>query len=332
MSHRLPLIDRRQLLVGATAVASTALLAPHALADEAMPNLSFATVAPPGTPWAKHTSRLKKRVKEATEGRVKMKVYLGGALGDEKEAARKVSKGELSGWLGSATGLADIIPELAALELPYLFSGSAPETDELIDRRLRGPIDALLAPKGLKLIGVSAGVDRWVGTRFGPVRRALDVRGRKMRTHPHAVHTSTWRALNAQPAPMADGVGAAIAERVVEGAEGGPHTLLEGLAGCTHLTRTRHSYRPQLLVVHRATWRRLPREVRSIFEARDVQTRPDVERLEGDLNQRAQRQGVEVYTPTRTERTAMATATRGLHREFTDRYGSTLYKAITKHI
>ena len=47
------------------------------------------TVAPEGTPWEKQMKRSRKHIGKASNGRIKLKVYLGGQKGDEKSLVRQ---------------------------------------------------------------------------------------------------------------------------------------------------------------------------------------------------------------------------------------------------
>ncbi len=57
--------------------------------------LKFATVAPAGTTWMKEMKAGAKNVKERTEGRVKIKFYPGGVMGNDQSVHRKIKIGQL---------------------------------------------------------------------------------------------------------------------------------------------------------------------------------------------------------------------------------------------
>ena len=47
--------------------------------------IKFGTVAPEGTPWTEQLNKIKKRVERESEGRVKLKLFPGAAIGGEIE-------------------------------------------------------------------------------------------------------------------------------------------------------------------------------------------------------------------------------------------------------
>src|SRR5688572_14561818 len=90
--------------------------------------MKIATVAPDGTPWADLLKKYKKDVEKASEGRITVKLFLGGTLGDENESVLKCKRGQVEA-VGASTGaIASQVPEVNVVEVPYLFR-SAEEAD-----------------------------------------------------------------------------------------------------------------------------------------------------------------------------------------------------------
>ncbi len=331
--------NRRNFIAGSAAAVSTFFIGrPRAKAGEAEITLKFATVAPPGTPWATHTSRLKKRVKEGTDGRVRVKVYLGGGLGDEDSTASRCQKGGIAGWAGTSAALASLIPPLAALELPYLFP-SDKAADDILDNKVRADIEKLLDKAGFKLLFFSENGHRSIGANFGFIKSTGDLKGKKMRSQSHDVHINTWRALGASPEPMAvTDVMTALQTGVVDGFDNTPLFTFAAswFQAITHFTLTEHSYQPAMAVMHKGTWDQLPKDVQDLIagdiKAESEYGRKKVRAIKSQLIANFGNAGIAVHTPTSSELDAFKKATKPTHKKFTDKYGSDLYKAITKHI
>jgi TRAP-type C4-dicarboxylate transport system substrate-binding protein len=331
---------RRNFVVGSAAAVSTFFIGrskAHA-GDEAEITLKFATVAPPGTPWSAHTDRLKKRVKEGSGGRVRIKAYLGGALGDENSTASRCRKGGIAGWAGTTAALASICPDLAAFELPYLFPDLA-TADDILDNKINGDIEAMLAKAGFKLLFFSENGHRSIGTNFGFVKSTGDLKGKKMRSQPHDVHQNTWRALGASPEPIAvTDVMTALQTGVVDGFDNTPLFTFAAswFQGISHFTLTDHSYQPAVAVLHLDTWNSLPADIQALL-ADDIKGesawgRKQVRKIGPGLIANFGAAGIAVHTSTQAEIQAFAQATLPTHKKFTDKYGSAFYKSITKHI
>jgi TRAP-type C4-dicarboxylate transport system substrate-binding protein len=103
------------------------LVAPSlAIADNV--ELRIATLAPTGSPWMEVLDRASAEIESKTEGRVKIKYFTGGQLGDERDYIRKINLGQIDGAAVTAIGLAMIDPSILVLQLPMLF-----ETQEEVD-------------------------------------------------------------------------------------------------------------------------------------------------------------------------------------------------------
>ncbi len=190
-------LTRRRFIGTSAALAATATLGP-AWADDVEFRLKVATVAPPGTPWAKQLRKLEKQVRERSRGRLQPKIHLGGSLGDEKTSAGR--SGDDAGWAGSPSGLSDSLPEINAYELPFLFA------DERRARRATDgakiQTDALLRRARRKLIFTGELGFHALGTP-GPIRSPADLSGLRIATPPGSPRGRIWRALGARPQTVA---------------------------------------------------------------------------------------------------------------------------------
>src|SRR5690348_10834748 len=83
--------------------------------------IKIATLAPDGTSWMKLFREWQKKVEERTEGRVRIKFYASGIMGDEKDVMRKIRLGQLSGAAISIIGLVALDPYMRALALPRTY-------------------------------------------------------------------------------------------------------------------------------------------------------------------------------------------------------------------
>jgi len=128
-----------------------ALMSSHTLAA----TLKIATLAPAGTTWMKEMKQGASDIKKMTEGRVKLKFYPGGVMGNDKSVHRKIKIGQLHGGAFTSGGLSHVFPEIQALSLPMLFT-SFDEVDYVraqIDDQLKQDIEK----NGFVLLGISEG-------------------------------------------------------------------------------------------------------------------------------------------------------------------------------
>lgn len=117
--------------------------------------LKIATIAPAGTTWMKEMKQGASEIKKKTEGRVKLKFYPGGVMGNDQSVHRKIKIGQLHGGAFTSGGLSHAYPGIQALSLPMLFT-SFDEVDYVrarVDDQLKQDIEK----SGFVLLGISEG-------------------------------------------------------------------------------------------------------------------------------------------------------------------------------
>ncbi len=82
--------------------------------------MTVATVAPADSPWSALLTTFKESVEKKTAGKVKVKLMLGGALGDENETVTKCSRGQIQAVAASTGALGSKVPELTKSSIRYL--------------------------------------------------------------------------------------------------------------------------------------------------------------------------------------------------------------------
>lgn len=139
--------------------------------------IKIATVAPEGTQWMEDLRAAGKKIEARTDGRVKLKLYGGGVMGNDKKVLRKIRIGQLQGGAFTATGLSERYRDIVLYGLPMAFQSQA-EVDYV-----RGKMDPLLR-QGLEDAGfVSFG---FAGGGFAllmgaePITDLTELRGRKV--------------------------------------------------------------------------------------------------------------------------------------------------------
>ncbi len=87
--------------------------------------VKLGTLAPEGSPWHDTMLGLREDWQEASGGKVNIKLYAGGILGDESDMVRKMRIGQLHAAALTAEGLMYIIPEFDVLRMPMLIQNDA---------------------------------------------------------------------------------------------------------------------------------------------------------------------------------------------------------------
>ena len=84
-------------------------------------DIKIATVAPDGSRWMQQMRAGAEEVKARTAGRVTLKFYPGGVMGNDAQVLRKIRIGQLQGGAFTAGGLAERYPGLNLYGIPLLF-------------------------------------------------------------------------------------------------------------------------------------------------------------------------------------------------------------------
>ncbi len=115
--------------------------------------LKFATIAPEGTTWMNIMNEMNDDIKETSGGRLKLRFYPGGVMGDEVDVLRKMRINQIHGAGFSGVGLGEIVPDVRVLDLPFLFRNYN-EVD-YVHNRLLDKFSADYNKKGYILMGWS---------------------------------------------------------------------------------------------------------------------------------------------------------------------------------
>jgi TRAP-type C4-dicarboxylate transport system substrate-binding protein len=149
------------------------LLAGASLAGE----FKIATVAPEGSQWMKGIRAAAADIKAKTEGRVVVKIYGGGVMGNEKQVLRKIRIGQLQGGAFTASGIAEKYPDIVLYGLPMLFRSQ--EEVDFVRRRMDAQLARGLEQAGFVSFGIAGGGFARIFANK-PVTATDDMRGQKI--------------------------------------------------------------------------------------------------------------------------------------------------------
>lgn len=301
--------------------------------------MKAATVAPEGTPWSALMDRIKARTLKRSQQTYKFKVYYGGRLGGEKETLRETKKGRIHLWGGSMAALATMVPELYALETPYLFA-SVEEADFVLDRYVRPEVDKLLAQRGFVLYQFAENGWHGIGLRDRCVTGPKSLEGIKIRAQEAAVYLDTLRAMGANPIEM--GVPEVLPALKQGTVDGFTNTPLFAFAtswyqGVKFFTPTRHVYQPAIIVYSKVWFDAQPKPIQTILMS-EVQAdqefgRKAVRQIREALLDNFTRAKIEVCPTPKPMLEEFRRVTRGVFKKYEKRAGKRgagLYRAIAR--
>lgn len=192
-----PGISRRGLLVAGVGAA----LAAPSLALAATRDLRLGLITPEGHPWNNAALRLADQLKSETRGRLTMTVFHAGRLGNEAAMMQQLQTGVLDFGFIQAAELGSRIPQIAAINAPYIVRSTAS-----VARFVRHPVAVRLfdvLPDETGSIGLGWGI---TGMRAifsaKDLRTVDDIAGMKLRINPTPAFRDFYRSLGATPMPI----------------------------------------------------------------------------------------------------------------------------------
>ncbi len=117
--------------------------------------LKISTLAPDGSVWMKAMREGAAEVAERTQGRVKLRFYPGGSMGNESAVLRKIRVGQLHGGAFTVGTLSEVYPDIEVYALPVLFR-SYDEVD-YVRQRMDSKLAAGLEKNGFESFGFIEG-------------------------------------------------------------------------------------------------------------------------------------------------------------------------------
>lgn len=158
-------------------------------------------------------------VESKLPGKYDVQVYANAQLGDDVRATEGVRMGTLESVATSASPLVGLVPEFNVFDLPFIVT-SEKAADAIYDGPVGAKLGALLEPKGIKLLAYYENGFRQLTNSVREVKSPEDLKGMKVRTMQNPIHLAAWKALGANPTPMAfSEVFTAMQQKTIDGQE-----------------------------------------------------------------------------------------------------------------
>ena len=232
----------------------------------------------------------------------------------------------------STSYLADRVPELEIVDLPFTFEDSAHAYGAL-DGALGAHLsERIEAQTGYKSLGFWDNGFRHLSNSLRDVRTPDDCRGLRVRLQPNETHVKTFELLGAEAVPVELKEGIAMIESGQVNAQENPlsNTVTYGVTNHQRrITMSGHFYGARALLAHRESFDAWPAEVRDaalacIREAIDYQ-REAAQAGEIAIRRSLEEEGVSFVDLSDAERAAFGEATEPIRAEARERLGSALF-------
>ncbi|PIE36313.1 C4-dicarboxylate ABC transporter substrate-binding protein [candidate division KSB3 bacterium] len=232
-----------------------------------------------------------------------IEVHPNAELGDERTLLEGMQIGTIDMGVITNGPVSNFYPEIAVLELPFLFSSNE-ETYRILDGPIGQELLDNLSKVGLKGLAYAERGFRNLTNSVRPVLTPEDIKGLKIRVMENPVYIDTFKALGANAVPMAwTEALTAMQQGTIDGQENPVNVLYAFKLFETqgYMSYTRHTYAPALFVMSMNLFNSLDADTQKLFKE-SAQAAAEYERqwdMEKEAEQLAvlKEQGMQVDEP-----------------------------------
>lgn len=289
------------------ATLSTTLLLMAQLSPAAATTLKIATLAPDGTSWMKMMRQGAGEISQQTDGRVKLKFYPGGVMGNTGSVLQKMRIGQLQGGAFTGSDLSQLYPDAQLYSMPLVFRSY--EEVDYVRQRMDATLVKGLADHGMVVLGISDGGFAYIMCEK-PLRTLGDLKGQKVWTPEGDILTGAMfesAGISPIPLPVAD-VYTGLQTGLLDTVAGIPTGIIafQWYTSVTHLTDVPLMFLSGMLTIDSKAFGRIKADDQEIVRAvmEDIFSKLDeVNRADNESARSAlQNQGIEFVHPDAAER------------------------------
>lgn len=248
-----------------------------------------------------------KEIAEAEDPSLEVVLYHKNILGSDRVLVESTQLGDIDIAASATAPLADAYPDFYAFDIPYLFSDEK-HADSVVDGSIGQEMLDGLGALDLKGLGYwENGFRNLTGNKL--MRVPADVKGMKLRTMENEIHILAWKAIGANPTPMASSERfTALQQGTIDGQEN-PFPEIESAKlqeVQKHMTVTEHVWAPWVLVMNLDKFNSLnPSQQKAILKASResaLVSREVARRMDKEVRERFKTQGVTITELTPQEK------------------------------
>lgn len=247
-------ISRRGMMAGSIALGAVAAV------SGCKPIISdlftSADAHPAGYPTVRAVEFMGRYLSEKTDGRLGIKVFAGGQLGNETDTLEITSFGGIDFNRVNFAPLNSIEPMTLPFSLPFVFD-SVDHMRRVVDSDVGDEVLASMEPHGLIGLAIYDSGARSFYNVKRPITSPADMKGLKIRVPASDLYVAMVNALGANAVPIPFGeIYQSLAQGVIDGAENNWPTFVGErhyeVAGFFSLTE--HLLTPEAFVMSKASW------------------------------------------------------------------------------
>jgi TRAP-type C4-dicarboxylate transport system substrate-binding protein len=238
--------------------------------------LTMATINPENSHLGQSLIALAESIEEKSDGRIEVRFFGGGQLGDASTLYESVIEGNIDIILSDTGWFSEQHPDFDVLEAYYLFKSKDHNLSVLnTPGSLSFFEDKILENPGLRTIMYAGGMERDIISTFR-IDSIEDLEGHTLRSRNVPTEMEWWRLLGARPVPVAfQEVYTAVQTGIVEGSQNSLDAMIRMrfVEVNNYIARTQHTIHLGMVVMNNEKFESLPQNLqRAIMDAgREIQ-------------------------------------------------------------
>ncbi|HET8597856.1 MAG TPA: TRAP transporter substrate-binding protein [Castellaniella sp.] len=233
-----------------------AALAPSHAADIREHSIKFASQNNKGHPQVIGMQKFADLVAQKSGNKIRVRLFPGGVLGGDLETVSALQGGTIEMTVLNSGILQAQVKDFAAYDFPFLFNNDK-EVDALVDGPFGHQLHEKLRDKGLVGLAYFDLGFRNITNAKHPITKPEDIAGLKLRVIQSPIYVDVFKALGANPTPLAwPEVYNALEQGAVDGQENPFTVILNAKLDEVqkYLAVTRHIYNPQSVIISKKFW------------------------------------------------------------------------------
>jgi TRAP-type transport system periplasmic protein len=300
----------RVALATVLALAMLGILGQNAEAAEFTMKISLPSPMTEWTQFNEPYAVLKNEIEKRSQGRIEVKLYPAGVLGDMTSGVEQTKQGIIQGVQVGDGWIANHFPEVQLISIPYVFRDR-----DVAWKVLDGPFGRALMQEYIKKTGMRLlhltenGGFRSFSNNVKEIKTPADMKGLKIRVMPNPAHQKTVEAMGALPVVVNwSELYTALKSKVADGQENAVATFLvpKLYEVQKFMTLDDHFYSINSVLINDKWYQGLPKDLQAaIDQAGFVSTtvnRGVCTALEDKGIKLVQEKGMQVYFPTPAEK------------------------------
>lgn len=286
-------------------------------------------------PLALGAQRFADAIAEKTDNKITINVFPNSTIGSSRDLVESLQIGVVDFALVPTTNVASFYPPLDIYYLPFIFRDKEHAyavSDGEVGKKL---YDGLLAETGIRTLAMYESGFRTITTAETKVEKPADMEGVKFRVVNNPLNVATFKALGANPTPMAlSEVFIGLQQGTVDGQDN-PVGNVKAFGFDSvqeYITLSNHQWAGIMFLADDKMWQELPEEIQTLFSDTALETqdweRKKLNEVEAEYLSEMEEAGMTVTRLSPEQAKAFQTAMEPVWTEYRDKIGAELIQSV----